>query len=122
MEGKVNIDERNDRCNIYLDKMSKVDDYIRQEEAQSIPAKVVARVSFNDFDEFKNRYETLYSVLVGNTGHDYVEVIVNKEHKSKVLKEIPVDLSNNLINSLIDNFGIANVKFLLKDELSTNEK
>lgn len=118
VEGKVNIDDRSDRGNVYLDKIYLVDDYIASEARKGAPAKIIAKVTFSDFDDFRSKYERLYSILNENPGNDYIEVIIDKERKSKVLKDNPINLSNNLVNSLIDSFGAGNVKFLLKE----NEK
>lgn len=52
----------------------------------------------------------MYKILAGNIGKDYVKVTVMKEKKEKILKDLPVSLSNNLINSLFDSFGSANIK------------
>ena len=112
VEGKVNLDERNDRGNVYLDKVILAEDFITREKQMNSPSKVIAKVTYADFDDFRNRYEKLYNILNNNAGNDYIEVIIDKERKSKVLKENPVFLSNNLVNSLIDNFGAGNVKFL----------
>ena len=89
--GKINIDDRGDRGSIYLDKIYLMEDYIRMMKEKNAPAKVIINVRFKDFEDYQKKYE-----------------------------ELPVSLSNNLINSLFDTFGVSNVK-LAKDN-ENNEK
>ena len=114
VEGKTNIDDRNDRASVYLDRLYLVENYIASENSKNSNSGVIAKVRFKDFDTFKNTYEKLYAILRNNAGNDFIEVVIEKERKTKVIKEIPVSLSNNLVNSLIDAFGSINVKFLLE--------
>lgn len=112
IDGKVNIDDRGDRASIYLDRLSLVEDYIAMQKEKDMPSKVILNVDFKDFEDLQNRYEELYKILGANKGKDYVKVTVLKEKKAKILKDLPVSLSNNLINSLFDAFGAVNIKLI----------
>ena len=116
VEGKMNIDDRGDRGSVYLDKLYLMEDYIKMLKEKNAPTKVILNVIFNNFDEYQKNYETLQNILIMNKGRDYIKVTLAKEKKAKIIKEIPVSLSNNLVNSLFDTFGAANVK------LAKNEK
>ena len=115
IEGKVNVDDRSDRGGIYLDKIYTIDEYIKGIEREKRPAKVVLKLSLKNFDEYKEKIDSINSILYANSGKDYVQIVLNEEKKAKVLYDYPINLSNSLVNILNDTFGIINVK-VVEDE------
>ena len=105
IEGKLNIDERNERGNIYIDKMYNIDDYIELKKNSSMPPAVKIKVHFADKDTFIAKHTELYSILKSNSGKDFVEIILDKERQMKILKELPISFTNNLVSILKDNYG-----------------
>lgn len=110
IEGKINIDERNDRASIYIDKMYDIDEYIDIKKNEELPPKVRIKLHFDTKNTFVDKHAELYSILKSNSGKDYIEIILDKEKQMKILKELPVTISNNLISILRDNYGINNVE------------
>ena len=105
IEGKLNIDERNERGSIYIDKMYNIDDYIELKKNSSMPPAVKIKVHFADKDTFIAKHTELYSILKSNSGKDFVEIILDKERQMKILKELPISFTNNLVSILKDNYG-----------------
>lgn len=112
IEGKINIDERNDRGSIYIDKMYDIDAYIDIKKNEELPPKVRIKLHFETKNSFIDKHSELYSILKSNNGKDYIEIILDKEKQMKILKELPIMLSNNLISILSDNYGSSNVEVL----------
>ena len=110
IDGKINVDTRNDRGTIYIDKMFDIDEYILIKEREKMPATVRIKIHFKDMDSFIKSHVELYAILKSNSGRDYVQVIVDKERQMKILKEIPITLTDNLVNALRDEYGIVNVE------------
>ena len=110
IEGKFNVDERGDRGNIYIDKMYQIDDYIDIKKRENEPAKVRVKLHFGDKDSFVNKHAELFNMLKNNRGKDYLQVILDKERQMKVLSDMPITVSNNLINILNDTYGNVNVE------------
>lgn len=50
IEGKVNIDDRGDRANIYPDKIYLASTYIEMVKEKEMPAKVILNICFKDFE------------------------------------------------------------------------
>ena len=115
VEGRINIDDRGDRGSVYLEKIYLIEDYIKMLKEKNVPSKVIINIRFKDFEEYQNKFEDFQNILVLNKGNDYIKVYLEKEKKTKIIKDMPVSLTNNLINSLFDTFGVVNVK-LAKDE------
>lgn len=112
IEGKINIDERNDRGSIYIDKMYDIDTYIDIKKNEELPPKVRIKLHFETMNSFVDKHLELYSILKSNNGKDYIEIILDKEKQMKILKELPITMSNNLISILSDNYGSSNVEVL----------
>lgn len=110
IEGKLNIDYRNDRGSIYIDKMYNIDEYIAIKENESKPAKVVIKLHFPDKDSFVSGHAELYTILKSSSGKDYIQIILDKERQMKILKELPISFTNNLASILRDNYGSDNVE------------
>ena len=112
IEGRLNVDDRNDRGSIYIDKMYNLDDYIEIQKSESLPPAIKIKLHFDTKDSFVNNHTELYTILKSNVGKDYVEIILDKDRKMKVLKELPIAFSNNLVSILMDNYGSGNVEVL----------
>ena len=112
IEGRINIDERNDRGSIYIDKMYDIDEYIEIKKNEELPPKVWIKLHFDSKDSFVDKHTELYSILKSNSGKDYIEIILDKEKQMKILKELPITVSNSLISILRDNYGGNNVEVL----------
>lgn len=112
IEGKLNIDERNDRGSIYIDKMYNIDDYISLKNSEGLPPAVRLRIHFDTKDSFINNHVELFSILKSSKGKDYVEIILDTERQKKVLKEIPISFTNNLVSILSDNYGSDNIEVI----------
>ena len=108
VEGKLNIDERGDRGNIYLDKILSIDNYVKMIEEYNKPKKTSILISFDDFNDYKNKYELMHSILDKHVGNEYVKVLLKKEKKMKIINETPIKVSDNLI-------------YLLKEKLIGND-
>ena len=112
IEGRINIDERNDRGSIYIDKMYDIDKYIEIKKNEELPPKVRIKLHFDSKNSFVEKHLELYSILKSNSGKDYIEIILDTEKQMKILKELPITLSNSLISILTDNYGSNNVEVL----------
>lgn len=110
IEGRLNIDDRNDRGSIYIDKMYNLDEFLKIKENESLPPKVMIKLHFADKDSFVKNHVELYSILKSSNGKDYVEIILDRERQKKILKELPISCTNNLISILRDNYGSGNVE------------
>ena len=105
IEGKLNVDERNERGSIYIDKMYNIDDYIELKKNLGKPPTVKIAIHFDDKDIFVSKHNELYSILKSNSGKDYVKIILDAEKQMKILKELPINFTNNLVRILKDNYG-----------------
>ena len=112
IEGRINIDERNDRGSIYIDKMYDIEKYIEIKKNEELPPKVRIKLHFDSKNSFVEKHLELYSILKSNSGKDYIEIILDTEKQMKILKELPITLSNSLISILTDNYGSNNVEVL----------
>ena len=112
IEGKLNVDERNDRGSIYIDKMYNIDEYIALKKDESLPPEVKIKLHFTDKNNFVKNHIELYSILKSNSGKDYVEIILDSERQKKVLKELPISFTNNIVSILCDNYGSDNVEVI----------
>ena len=112
IEGKLNVDERNDRGSIYIDKMYNIDEYIALKKNESLPPEVKIKLHFTDKNNFVKNHIELYSILKSNSGKDYVEIILDSERQKKVLKELPISFTNNIVSILCDNYGSDNVEVI----------
>ena len=105
IDGKLNVDERNERGSIYIDKMYNIDDYIELKKNLGKPPTVKIAIHFDDKDIFVSKHNELYSILKSNSGKDYVKIILDAEKQMKILKELPINFTNNLVRILKDNYG-----------------
>ena len=112
IEGRINIDERNDRGSIYIDKMYDIDEYIEIKKNEELPPKVSIKLHFATKDSFVAKHVELYSILKSNSGKDYIEIILDTEKQMKILKELPITVNNSLVSILRDNYGSNNVEVL----------
>ena len=112
IEGKTAIDERNERANIYLDKMYDIDEYLALKKDQMSPPMVRIAVHFSDKNTFVKNHKDLYSIMSTNKGKDFIKVIVDKEKQMKIIKDYPVEISSSLINILNITFGSSNVEVI----------
>lgn len=112
IDGRVTIDERNEYATIYLDKMYDIDEYIKLKMDEIKPPCVKLAIHFKDKETFVNSYKELYTILVANKGKDYIKVIVNKEKQMKVLKDLSVEVSSNLIGILSTTYGETNIEVI----------
>ena len=97
---------------IYLDKMYDIDEYIKIKTNENKPPSVKIAIHFKDKETFVNNYKELYSILGANKGKDYIKIIVNKEKQMKVLKDLPIEASSNLIGILSTTYGESNIEVI----------
>ena len=100
IEGKFAMDYRNDKGNIYLDKLYDIDEYISMQQVENKKPEVKIAIHFDNNDSFKNGYKELYSILKNHKGRDYVKIILNKERQMKVLTDLPINANDGLIDIL----------------------
>ena len=112
IEGKIHIDDRSDRGSIYIDRLYNIDEYISMKKNEALPPTVKIKLHFDTKNNFVNNHSELYSILRANSGKDYVEIILDKERQMKIIKDLPINFSKNLVSILSDNYGINNVEVL----------
>ena len=112
IEGKIHIDDRNDRGSIYIDRMYDIDDFIKMKEEEGKPATVKIKIHFTNMQNYVDGHNELYNVLKSNAGKDYVEVILDSEKQKKVLKELPIQFNSHIVNMLNDMYGEINVEVI----------
>lgn len=110
IDGRISIDDRNDRATIFIDKVYNIEEYIKLKQNENYAPKVRVAVHFKDKETFVNTHNELYTILNSNKGKDFVKVIVDKERQMKVIKEIPVEVTSSFINILNATYGASNIE------------
>lgn len=112
IDGKFAMDYRNDRGNVYLDKMYDIDEYILMSESLNEKPQVKLNIHFDNKNSYVEKYKELHSILSNYKGKDFVKIILNSEKQMKVLTELPVCVDSELINLLINSYGNENVEVI----------
>ena len=112
IEGKFAMDYRNDRGNIYLEKLFDIDEYIMMNENKNQEPQIKLCIHFNDKNTYVSNYKDLHNMLLRYRGRDYIKIILNTEKQMKVLRELPVYISNELLDLLNNTYGKANIEVI----------
>lgn len=112
IDGRISIDDRNDRATIFIDKVYNIDEYIKLKQNENSAPKVRLAVHFKDKETFVNTHKELYTILNSNKGKDFVKVIVDKERQMKIIKEMPVEVTSSFVNILNATYGSSNVEVI----------
>lgn len=107
VDGKFNVDDRDDSGKIYVDTIKTIDDYINSIEHMP---KILIKLHFSNFDSYKQSTQKLIDILNKHKGYDYVQVILDDLNKAKIMKEFPIKCDETLINDLSNEFGKLNIE------------
>ena len=77
-----------------------IKNYVNLIEESNKPKKVSVLISFEDFNDYKNKCDDMYSVLNKYVGSEYVKVMLKKEKKMKIINDSKVTCSDEFIKSL----------------------
>ena len=105
IEGKFAMDYRNDKGNIYLDKLYDIDEYIKIQNSPIKKPQIKIAIHFDNKNTYVEKSNELFSLLKSHKGEDYVKIILNAERQMKVLKEFPVNVNENFIYILNNLYG-----------------